>query len=103
MFDFLSAPIDTPTLSPFPILPLARSLERNYIGVKGATALAASLKETKITNLQCAPAPELVFAFMSAPVDTPARSRRTHTVCPSFAVSASTPLARKGLPSSRRC
>ena len=61
-------PIDTPTLSPFPILPLARSLEYNDIGDKGVAALAAILNETKITDLKCA-APE-AFAFMSAPVDT---------------------------------
>ena len=63
MFAFVSAPIDTPTLSPFPILPLARSLGRNHIRAEGATVLAAVLKETKITNLKCAAAPE-VFAFV---------------------------------------
>ena len=31
--------------------------------------LAAILKETKITNLECAAAPE-AFAFLSAPTDT---------------------------------
>ena len=56
-FAFVSAPIDTPTLSPFPILPLARSLSGNGIGPEGASALAAILKETKITNLECAAAP----------------------------------------------
>ena len=76
-FAFLSAPIDTRTLSPFPILPLARSLEGNKIGAEGATALAAVLKETKITNLKCAAAPE-VFAFVSAPVDMPAHTAPTH-------------------------
>ena len=55
MFTFLSAPIDTPTLS---ILPLACSLRGNYIGVKGASALAAILKETQIQQLECAAAPE---------------------------------------------
>ena len=69
MFAFVSAPIDTPTLSPFPIPPLARSLFGNGIGAEGATALAATLKETKITHLKCAATPE-VFAFVSAPVDT---------------------------------
>ena len=69
MLALLSAPIDTPTLSLFPILPFAHSLEYNGIGAEGATALAAVLKETKITNLKCAAAPE-VFAFVSAPVDT---------------------------------
>ena len=69
MFAFVSAPIDTPTLSPFPILPLARSLGRNHIRAEGATGLAAVLKETKITNLKCAAAPE-VFTFVSAPIGT---------------------------------
>ena len=70
MFDFLSAPIDTPTLSPFPILLLTRSLGGNDIGIEGASALAAVLKETKITNLECAAAPR-VFAFVSAPLTLP--------------------------------
>ena len=51
MFAFVSAPVDTPTLSPFPILPLARSLDGNSIGAEGASALAAILKETQITTL----------------------------------------------------
>ena len=50
-------PIDTPTLSPFPTLPLAHSLRGNNIGDEGASALAAILKETQITNLRCAAAP----------------------------------------------
>ena len=50
------------------MLPLARSLWGNKIGVKGATALAAILNETKITHLKCAAA--RAFAFVSAPVDT---------------------------------
>ena len=41
-----------------PILPLARSLESNRIGDEGASALAAILKETMISNLKCAAAPE---------------------------------------------
>ena len=41
-----------------PILPLARSLESNGIGDEGASALAAILKETMISNLKCAAAPE---------------------------------------------
>ena len=57
VFAFLSAPIDTPTLSPFPTVPLAHSLGGNKIGDKGASALAAILKETQITNLKCATAP----------------------------------------------
>ena len=34
--------------------PLAHSLRNNEIGAKGASALAAILKETQITNLGCA-------------------------------------------------
>ena len=45
------------TLSPRP-LRLARSLRENNIGAKGASALAAILKKTKITDLKCAAAPE---------------------------------------------
>ena len=48
---------------------LARSLQGNSIGDKGASALAAILKETQITNLKCA-APR-AFAFVSMPIDTP--------------------------------
>ena len=100
MFAFVSAPIDTPTLSPFPIPPLARSLFGNGIGAEGATALAAILNETKITNLKCAAAPK-VFAFVSAPLDTFALS--LYPPCPSFAVFSTTASVRKGRPSSRRC
>ena len=47
---------------------LARSLGDNQIGVDGASALAAVLKETQITNLECAAAPELSLTFsVSAP------------------------------------
>ena len=70
-------PVDTPTLSPFPILPLACSLAENRIGARGASALAAILKETKITSLKCAATPKR-FAFLSTPPDTP--SHHTHTV-----------------------
>ena len=56
-FACVSAPIDTPTLT-VPILPLARSLGGNGIGYEGASALAAILKETQITNLGCAAARE---------------------------------------------
>ena len=52
VFAFLSAPIDTPTLSPFPSCPFfACSIGGNNIGDEGASALAAILKETKITTL----------------------------------------------------
>ena len=51
-----------------PALPLPRSLSANGIGVEGASALAAVLKETQITNLECAAAPELSLTFsVSAP------------------------------------
>ena len=43
----------------------------NRIGDEGASALAAVLKETKITTLGCATAPE--FSVLSAPVDTSQR------------------------------
>ena len=56
-------PIDTPTLSPFPILPLARSLAVNGLGAVGVTALAAILKETKITDLKCAAALECSLSW----------------------------------------
>ena len=52
--------------------PIPYSLGGNDIGAQGASALAAILKETQITNLECAAAPE--FAFVSAPVDTPVTS-----------------------------
>ena len=44
-----------------PAPPLARSLWENYIGFQGASALAAILKETKITTLKCAAAPSVRF------------------------------------------
>ena len=54
-------PVDMLALPPFP-LHLARSLAGNNIGAKGASALAAILKESQITNLGCAAA--RVFAFV---------------------------------------
>ena len=72
MFDFLSAPVDTLIYSPTIFAPpLVRSLRHNKIGDKGASALAAVLKET--THLECAAAPQSV-RFVSAPADTPALS-----------------------------
>ena len=56
-----------PALSPSPYYPSLGSLYTGNIGDEGASALAAVLKETKITNLKCAAAPK--FAFVSAPVD----------------------------------
>ena len=58
VFAFVTAPVDTPTLSPFPVLSLACSLLDNSIGDEGAFALAAVLKETQITHLKCAAALE---------------------------------------------
>jgi len=62
-------PLTRPYSLTVSMLPLARSLKANGIEAEGATALAAIFNETKITNLECAAAPE-VFAFMSAPTDT---------------------------------
>ena len=45
---------------------LSRSLGGNGIGAKGASALAAVLKETKITELECAAAPQSVRFLVSA-------------------------------------
>ena len=45
------------------------SIGYNNIGDTGASALAAILKETMISNLECA-ATLKVFAFLSAPADT---------------------------------
>ena len=51
-FAFVSAPIDTPTLSPFPSCPfLDCSIGGKRIGDEGASALAAVLEETKISEL----------------------------------------------------
>ena len=57
----LSAPVDTRLLSHTLPPPTPCSLEGNYIGVEGTSALAAVLKETKITNLKCAAAPSVRF------------------------------------------
>ena len=70
VFLFCQRPLTRLLSHTVPILPLARSLGGNVIGAKGATALAAILNKTKITDLKCAAAPA-VFAFMSAPIDTP--------------------------------
>ena len=45
----------------------------NDIGDEGASALAAVLKETKISNLEYAAAPK-VLAFVSAPADKKANT-----------------------------
>ena len=49
------------------------SISRNNIGDKGATTLAAILKETMIADLECA-ATRSVFAFVSAPADKKANT-----------------------------
>ena len=55
---FVSAPIDTPTLSPPHPAPCFAVSAVNHIGAEGASALAAILKETQITTLKCAAALE---------------------------------------------
>ena len=66
MFAFLSAPLDTIAFSPSTLHALTHSVSENDFGDKGASALAAVLKETMISNLKGAAAPR-VFAFVSAP------------------------------------
>ena len=73
---------DTPTL-----LPLAPSLKVNRIGAKGASVLAAILKETQITNLRCATSQNVCFC-VTAPLDTAARL--PSSLCPSPTVSVAT-------------
>ena len=51
-------PLTRPYSLTVSILPLACSLRGNGIRDKGVTALAAILKETKITDLKCAATPE---------------------------------------------
>ena len=89
-------------LPPFP-LHLARSLGVNRIEDKGASALAAVLKKTRITNLKCAAAPYR-RPRVSAPIDTPTLSpSRPH---PSLAVwsgtASETRAPLRSPPSSRR-
>ena len=47
--------------------PNPRRIGENRIGDEGATALAAILKETMITHLKCAAAPECLLLCVSAP------------------------------------
>ena len=54
----MSAPVDTLTLHRIFHTALARSLCSNRIGDEGASALAAILKKTKITDLECAADPQ---------------------------------------------
>ena len=64
VFAFVSAPLDTLILIRHSrSAPRSHSLSWNKIGVKGASALAAILKETQITKLRCeAPRSRLVSA-----------------------------------------
>ena len=152
----MSAPIDTPRLSP-PHLPMLAVSRSTSIGAEGASALAAVLKETQISTLECAAAPPTcsllcqrpltrltclrslasnssaarvigaaptcegiskllrgpqgqrrdlarvrrprVFAFVSAPVDTPTLS--PFPSCPSLAASRTTTSERRARPRSR--
>ena len=70
MFAFLSAPLTC--LVSHRADHMLCSLGANNIGFKGATALAGILKETQISDLECAATPS-VFAFVSVPthIDTP--------------------------------
>ena len=56
-----------------PPTPLACSLRANNIGDKGASAIAAVLKETIISELLCAAAPKCL-GFVSAPMTLPITS-----------------------------
>ena len=62
-------PVDTLALT-ITAPPLVRSLRLNGIRAKGAVALAAVLKDTKITTLECAAYPQSI-ALVSTPIDTP--------------------------------
>ena len=55
------------------LCPVVRRLGVNQIKDTGASALAAVLKETQISDLKCAAAPR-VFAFVSAPADKKANT-----------------------------
>ena len=106
VFAFVSAPIDTPTLSPSPILSPDRSLEGNGIGAEGASALAAILNETKITVLKCIPFSNPTWCSLSC--QRPLTRLLSHRIpsCPSLAVSKATALEPRAplrwLPSSTR-
>ena len=86
VFAFLSAPVDRAALSPSLLRPSPCSLCGNHIRDEGASALAAVLKETQITNLKCAAAPECLLSCQR-PL-THLRSHLIHSV-PRFTVSGS--------------
>ena len=54
VFAFVSMPADTHLPSHCAPTPIPRSIGNNRIGAEGASALAAILKETMISNLKCA-------------------------------------------------
>ena len=71
VFAFLSTPVNTPALSPYPhLVPILPSLSFCNIDLQGAAKLAAVLSQTKITNLECA-APRTRPTMLSAPIGTP--------------------------------
>ena len=76
---------------------LARSLYRNDIGAKSVIALAAILNKTKITNLECAAAPECLLSCQRplTPLTAPASA-------PMFAVCGGTNSVPKQEPLSPR-
>ena len=83
-------------LSPFPLCPSLGSLSWNGIGDEGASALAAVLKETMITDLKCAAAPECLLScqrpLTSILLASPMPCLDTH--CESFAGPFNIPLLR---------
>ena len=105
---FVSAPVDTAVFT-------ASRLSSNSIGgyynkddefvanTEGIIALCEGLKGSAVTSLECA-ATLQVFAFLSAPIDTPTLS--PFPSCPSLAVLAATTLEPwappRSPPSSRR-
>ena len=69
VFAFVSAPLDTTAFSPSTLRALTHSVSENNIGDKGASALAAVLKKTRISELECAAAPSIRVSVR--PIDMP--------------------------------
>jgi len=88
-------PLTRPILSPS--CPVSHSLQGNAIGAKGAFALAAVLKKTKITKLKCAAAPEC-----SLSCQRPLTPLSTHLCSHMLAVSRKTIYSLKEEPLSPR-
>jgi len=94
-----------------PALSLLCSLRYNQFGNEGASALAAVLKETKITNLECAAAPEcshlcqrpltLLPSHKSHPCPYPAPLAHQSQPYPCFAVSGTTTSETRAPPRSQ--